>query len=129
MTLRSDAPVIEVMRWPDSLTLVASHAGREVGRMNVTLKPVGAKVVTVSVEAAHRRAGVATRLYQAAAHEACEHFGVPLVSGLQRSASAEGFWRKQLSKGRATMRTDPETKVSFYALACPAPRSLGRSRR
>jgi len=117
---------VQVMHQPDDLTVIARHAGREIGRMNVMLKPVGAKVVTVSVEAAHRRLGIATQLYEVAARTACEDFGVPLVSGIARSPAAEVFWQKQLAKGRAATRIDPETGRPFYALTCPAPRGLGR---
>lgn len=101
------------------------ECGREIGRINVNAKAVGARVTTITVDAAYRRLGVATQLYRAAAREACTHLGQPLVSGIQRSPSAEGFWQKQIAKGRANVHTDAETGRPFYALRCPAPRSLG----
>lgn len=119
---------IEVMEWLDSLTLIAKFEDREVGRMNVTLKPFGAKVTSIIIEKPFQRQGVATQIYQVAAKKACEIFNQPLISGISRSPAAEEFWRKQLNKDRAEILVDEETGVEYYSLHCPPPRSLAESK-
>ena len=93
-------------------------------------------VVVTMVEVGERRKGYGTKLYEKAARLACKHFGVPLVSDTtgDRSTMAEGFWQKQLRKGRARKLhfipddpsgASPRRRVhTRYALRCPAPASL-----
>ena len=68
------------------------------------------------------REGIGTRLYKAAADEACRR-GSPFMSDMERSPEADGFWRKQEMKGRASKKTTMlvDTEVDFYLVGCPAP--------
>jgi hypothetical protein len=59
-----------------------------------------------------QRKGVGTKLY-----------GAPLASDSDRTAAAEGFWRKQVTKRRARAVDD------IYVLNCPVPKSLKGARR
>lgn len=88
-----------------------------------------------------QRCGIGTKLYKEAAKIACKEFGEPLHSDIERSAQAEGFWQKQVAKGRAVC-TKPilasagdwegpivgRNGCETYKLTCPAPTSLGRKR-
>lgn len=88
------------------------------------------KVFTVSVDEEHRRSGVATKLYEAAAQEACRR-GAPLAS-LQRDpwAFSNAFWQKQEKKGRVQVFGEPGSdRQTAYVLPCPAPASLAGRRR
>lgn len=92
-----------------------------------------------------RRRGLATKLYERAAQKACADYGRSIASDDIRSAGAEGFWQKQVSKGRArcvdksgadyfdpyTDRIVPGRRWAcrLFALPCPAPVSLARGRR
>lgn len=73
--------------------------------------------------------GLGTELYHAAAVEACRR-GVTLQSDMDRSDAAEGFWKKQIRKGRAVRRVAylTEEKVTYYRLSCPAPDTLGAAK-
>lgn len=99
------------------------------------------------VRAELHRGGLGTKLYEAAAEAACREFRQPLSSDYKRSLSAQRFWEKQVKKGRAVCvrpasmgRDDygapPERSIAgrgrcaVYRLKkCPAPKTLGRSRR
>jgi GNAT superfamily N-acetyltransferase len=70
-----------------------------------------------------QRKGVGTKLYERAAQIACRDFGAPLASDSDRTAAAEGFWRKQVTKRRARAVDD------IYVLNCPVPKSLKGARR
>lgn len=65
-------------------------------------------VSEIGVDEKHRGCGVATRMYEALAKEACR-VGVPLVSDQAISEGSQGFWNKQVRKGRATKRADTYT--------------------
>lgn len=93
----------------------------------------------VEVDPEVRRCGIATALYEAAARAACKEFKAPLHSDKERSRAAQGFWQKQIAKGRAVCikatepgRDDYEGPISnrggceLYKLSCPAPKSLAR---
>lgn len=54
----------------------------------------------VTVDDRYQRCGVGTRLYEAALAAACEQ-GLRLASDTQRTDGSEGFWQKQVAKGRA----------------------------
>jgi GNAT superfamily N-acetyltransferase len=71
--------------------------------------------------------GLATKLYEAAAQEACKR-GAPLASDSVRFPGSDGFWRKQLRKGRARDVFDKRGQQRF-ALSCPAPSSLAGLRK
>lgn len=59
------------------------------------------RVAFVSLrEAGLARCGLGTRLYETALREACQR-GLRLTSDRTRSDASEGFWRKQVAKGRA----------------------------
>lgn len=89
--------------------------------------------------ASEHRQRYGTRLYEHGARHACAASGRGLVSDYRRSDAAEGFWRKQVEKGRARcmmkqrpgFRYDPKTHEMkphwpcfMYELLCPVPASL-----
>lgn len=76
----------------------------------------------VFVQAAHRRKGIATKLYEAAAREACAR-RAPLASTDVRAGTTEAFWKKQLAKGRASILGKGRERP-WYILDCPPPASL-----
>ena len=86
----------------------------------------------VNVLAGHRRKGIATKLYAHAAKAACAGRGAPLASDERvGEGGSEGFWQKQLKKGRATVlcKTCGPGKQPVYTLDCPAPASLRGARK
>ena len=100
---------------PGSFSVHAFRDGQSVGSLTAELEaersprffPRGhAPVFTVDyifVPTAARRSGVATKLYEAAAKEACRR-GARLGSTCRESgAYSHDFWRKQYEKGRADM--------------------------
>jgi len=100
----------------------------------------------IEVARTHRRRGLGTRLYVAAAKEACRWLCMPLHSDTARTANAQAFWEKQARKGRATCERqvpantwasqhDLATESILgrggcwrYKLTCPAPATLDRAR-
>lgn len=100
---------------PGSFSVHAFKDGEGAGSLTAELEverhprflPKGhAPVFTVDyifVPASARRSGVATKLYEAAAREACKR-GARLGSTCrERTAYSNDFWQKQYSKGRADM--------------------------
>ena len=92
-------------------------------------------VDNVSVAESLQRKGWGTKLYEAAAAEACRR-RAPLASKERtRGAKSIEFWAKQLRKGRAVILSkrsglEAREKAPVYSLECPAPASLaGRLRR
>lgn len=76
-----------------------------------------AKVVSIRVDEKWRREGIGTKLYEAAAKEACRKFKRPLASDRSRSSMADGFWEKQVRKGRAVCAQSREDgSCVFYRL-------------
>lgn len=63
--------------------------------------------------------GIGTKLYEAAAAEACRH-GRPLASDDNLRHASKSFWEKQVRKGRATF------DGRRYTLACPVTSLKGR---
>ena len=61
----------------------------------------------ISVKDERKRCRIGTRLYEAAARYACAE-GLTLRSDVLRSASSQGFWEKQLTKGRAICEGETE---------------------
>jgi len=110
-------------RGSDWFRLSAQIAGRQVGFLaaDTTGDPI-MRIHRIFVKPEHRRSGIATRLYEAAAKISCEKYARPLASDRTRSLEAEAFWKKQVAKGKA----QPLTKSSGYVLSCPAPTSLSR---
>jgi len=89
--------------------------------------PRDMKVRQINVVPGAQRQRIGTGLYERAAKIACKEYGVPLASDTDRSAKAEAFWKKQEAKGRAERRESRHGE--YYALSCPAPRSLAGARR
>ena len=90
----------------------------------------------------HRSCGLGTKLYERIAKASCQKFKKGLMSDTARSEFSEGFWKKQVNKGRArcvveamSKHDDPETGIVYgrsgcesYQLTCPTT-SLGLVRR
>jgi hypothetical protein len=66
---------------------------------------------------------IGTTLYETAGRLACKVARKPLVSDWRRSPMAEGFWKKQVGKGRAVY----DDAHQRYVLTCPVT-TLGRRR-
>jgi GNAT superfamily N-acetyltransferase len=67
----------------------------------------------VTKDEAERRQGVGTKLYEAAADWARDQ-GLRLISDFARTEQSEGFWRKQVEKGRAEPVIVDERKSRPY---------------
>jgi hypothetical protein len=104
------------------------------------------RVTHIEVNEDARKCGIGTKLYEQAAKVSCKTFKQPLHSDIERSKAADGFWQKQVRKGRATCvkpqvpfnedafdETPTQGRSGCYQYAlkqCPAPASLaGRRRR
>lgn len=125
--------------------LIAQNATRKVraGYLMVDLITPGvATVAAIDIGEDYRRCGFGTKLYEAAAAWACKQ-GREFRSDDVRTASSDGFWRKQAAKGRA--RCVPATSkawreahgsglvferggCAYYTLTapCPTPTLAGR---
>jgi GNAT superfamily N-acetyltransferase len=93
--------------------LIAQNATRKVraGYLMVDLhRPGIAEVASIDIGEDYRRCGFGTKLYEAAAAWACTQ-GREFRSDLIRTASSDGFWRKQAAKGRAVCA--PATKAAW----------------
>ena len=124
--------------------IAALQDGQVIGTVRMTERKSYVQVGHADVIHSARRQGIGTKLYTRAAKIACKKFGKPLASDDVRSVGAEGFWQKQLRKGRAVCVDssgaygyDPETgrstkskihKCAVVSLSCPAPATLARSR-
>lgn len=101
------------------------------GSINVVRlpKPIGGRVSWnvrgIYVDGDHRRQRIGTRLYEAAAREACRRRGqlVSVAGNRDAGAHSHDFWAKQARLGVATV-----TPKGGYALPCPVT-TLARSRR
>lgn len=91
--------------------LTALMEGQFVGNMDletVELEELGdAPVMAVTyAKVLSPRCGIGTKLYERALKLACKH-DIPLASDFARTEASEGFWSKQVAKGRAVCsRTD-----------------------
>lgn len=123
-----------------------SEGGKQVGY--VTLKnDLGPTIGFIGVNSWQRRRGLGTKLYEAAAKEACRWLQMPLHSDVERTAAAQAFWEKQERKGRASCekpvpasmgklaKTIPASDSVMgrggcwrYKLTCPPPATLERAR-
>lgn len=120
---------------PEHVKLTA-YAGRRIAGF-LTLRNL-LSVGFIDVHPSMQRCGVATKLYERAASIACKEGGSPLRSDTERTAYSQGFWDKQVRKGRATcVEQTPQTYPAgdsesvegrgnclYYKLKCPAPKSL-----
>jgi GNAT superfamily N-acetyltransferase len=74
-----------------------------------------------------RRKRIGSQLYRRAAMYACDN-GKGLMSDWDLSTAARGFWQKQVHKGRAYVVGFRRGTPDRYALTCPVPETLERSR-
>jgi hypothetical protein len=78
-----------------------SAGGRPEGDIFVRAYPNERPYVSSAQVYDNKRCGIGTRLYERAARLVCDRFGQPLMSASERSAFSQGFWEKQIRKGRA----------------------------
>lgn len=94
-------------------------------------RKVGGRVVygvdDVRVSETARRKGVGTKLYEAAANEACARRGRLASTNRLSEAHSNAFWEKQEAKGRAVRVRQPG-EHAFVLTDCPASRSVDLSR-
>jgi GNAT superfamily N-acetyltransferase len=81
-------------------------------------------VAGVNVLESFRRQGLATKLYEAAAQEACRR-RAPLASYERIGDMSRHFWDKQMRKGRAVILSkrggyERGEKAPIFSLTCPA---------
>jgi len=124
------------------------RVGRHAGRITLIRRESGPPYVShVAVDNELRRCGLA--IYERAAAMSCREFdNTPLHSDTERSVKSDGFWQKQVRKGRAkcvrtveeygkeAWRTRPivddggpvegRSGCERYKLTCPAPTDLSR---
>lgn len=84
----------------------------------------------VNVLQSFRRKGMATRLYEVAAAEACRR-RAPLASDERVGDISRKFWAKQLRKGRATVLSkrggfEKGEKSEVFSLTCPTTSLRGK---
>lgn len=79
------------------------------------------KVAHVDVNVGQRRKGVATKLYEAAAQEACRRRASLASTDRNPGAYSTDFWEKQVRKGRAR-----EVRGGRFVLDCAFSSDLGR---
>lgn len=106
--------------------------GERQGAISAARKKIAGKVRFVvrgvNVLEPFRRKGIATKLYEAAAQEACRR-RAPLASDERVGEMSLEFWAKQMRKGRASIISkrggfERGSKGVVYSLSCPAPKSL-----
>lgn len=77
----------------------------------------------IDVPSSHRRQGIATKLYEAAANEACKRRS--RLASVERNPGAHStdFWKKQVAKGRARAvpirGADPDRYTQYLLVECP----------
>jgi GNAT superfamily N-acetyltransferase len=86
-------------------------------------------VENVFVQEGVRRAGVATKLYEAAAERACERGGKLASTVRTPGAYSHDFWRKQHDRGRAVLIERTSGKQPAYMLTSCDVKSLSGSRK
>lgn len=109
--------------------------GERVGEIGVVRRneKIGGRVVyavhRVRVEEAARRKGIATKLYEAAAQEACRRRSRLASTGRDPKAHSHDFWAKQAAKGRAEVLPGRgERGQPVYILDCAFARDLSGAR-
>ena len=128
-----------------SATIEALVNGKQVGKAGVVKdrsKPP--YVWNIWVDPKTQRCGIGTKLYEQAASYACKALREPLHSDRLRTAMSDGFWAKQVAKGRASCATrttkpsgklDPKQPIigrsgcERFRLTCPAPVDLSRRKK
>jgi len=103
--------------------------GSSCGRIEAHRKfsKVGGRVVytvmRIDVDPEHRRKGVATKLYEAAANEACRRRARLASTERNPGAHSIDFWKKQVAKGRAKAfpirGADEDRYTRYLLLDCP----------
>jgi GNAT superfamily N-acetyltransferase len=108
--------------------ILATHGKKVIGSLSAkpysrTIRNQFLRVEGIEVEPPYRRCGVGTRLYEAAAKLACER-GEVLSSDVNRSVDSQGFWTKQVARGRARcvepteIRTREDSQYAFGRGGC-----------
>ena len=77
-------------------------------------------VKNIEVNEVARRKGVGTKLYEAAANEACRRRGSLASVGRNPGAHSNDFWEKQAAKGRAVRVRQPGGQPAFVLVECPS---------
>jgi len=121
-------PRVRVTNQGNALDVEARCGRSSCGRISALIMPDYVWLVRSDVPPRFQRRGIATAMYTALAKASCRVAGVPLASDASRSPSAEGFWQKQVRKGRARPYVDSAGRHR-YILRCPAPASLAAARR
>lgn len=100
-------------------------AGEVVGKIGAVKRRVDGRtawiVRDVTVPFAHRRKGVATKLYEALAQAVCAKRGRLVSYERTEGAHSTDFWEKQVRKGRAEIigrKTRGTMKGPIYELSC-----------
>jgi hypothetical protein len=126
-------------------TILTAHnlQDREVGYFELQRIRIGRDKYTkvAYAEVLHPGKGIGTKMYEAASRYACRQ-KAPLASGKLRTRFSQGFWTKQLVKGRSScvvkrggvrLTDDFAFKGRWscgqFALPCPAPKSLAGTHR
>lgn len=95
---------------------------RHVGRLMTSVQGNSLEVTSIAIDDPNqRRCGLGTKLYEAAAKWGCER-GLKLTSDVLRSTDSQGFWEKQVKKGRARCMVGAPSTTSATG---PGPR-MGR---
>lgn len=127
---------------PWAVTVSVHDGDQLVGELSATSSPKAGRdparleVRTVFVEEAYQRCGIATRMYELAARQACDTDAV-LASDNIRSDAAHNFWLKQVKNKRAwcVSKGKPYYDLNkggceYYALkSCPVESLRGSRRR
>lgn len=111
--------------WKQEVGIVATaYDGRKViGRVGANKAAYSYDIQGANLVEGYLRKGIGSELYRLVAEEACAS-GMRLRSlDFGRNRLSEGFWKKQLRKGRAT-RGD-----RYVEMSCPVPRRLDGSRK
>src|SRR5689334_5012095 len=88
---RDDSPLVDR---PYARVFEAIEDGKRVGCLRIDDTGEGVTPFWSWVSPSHRRRGIGTKLYEAAARGACRAFGQPLSSDLKLSDESRGFWQK-----------------------------------
>jgi hypothetical protein len=85
---------------------------RQIGLLQTKTSGSALEVESIAIEdAKFRRCGLGTKLYEAAAKWGCAN-GMKLTSDVLRTTDSQGFWEKQVKKGRARCMVGASQKAS-----------------
>lgn len=119
----------------DGFAFEALCDGRWCGEISAyrLLKRVRGRVVytvgSIEVATSARRRGIATKLYEAAANEACRQRRRLASTNRSAGAYSNDFWQKQVAKGRArAVRRRYGMPPAYVLIDCPVT-TLARARR